>query len=81
MFRKIQMFLYAVTHAHGRLFALTAELGPFHGQLWVGRENPAAVGFSIDVEFTYYAGFPALDASVKAGVIEVQLYLTKNSSE
>ncbi|KKL18536.1 hypothetical protein LCGC14_2474520 [marine sediment metagenome] len=82
MFRRIRDFLYRVTHASGQLFYLTANLGPFDARLWVGREDPDAVAFALDIDLDYGPIFgPQLSARVEVGVIEVQLDLTKNSSE
>ncbi len=84
MLNKIKVFLYLVTHASGRLLDLTADLGPFHSQLWVGREDPNTVSFAI--EATVYYGPPGLSdpslaLSVEVGVIKVELFLTRSSSE
>ena len=80
MFRRIKDFLYAVTHASGRLFDLTAELGLFQLSLWVGREDPDAVNFAVEASLTYgrlYGG-SSLAVAVEVGVIKVELYLTRN---
>ncbi|KKK53564.1 hypothetical protein LCGC14_3093540 [marine sediment metagenome] len=81
MLNKIKAFLYLVTHASGRLLDLTVNLGPFHSQLWVGREDPNTVSFAVEAE-CYYGpyGTPSLAISVRVGVIQVELILTRSSS-
>ena len=81
MLSKVKAFLYAVTHVPGRILGLTADVGPFHVSLWVGREDPKAVGLAADVTLSYWAGFPVLDATVTVGVITVTLSLTKSVKE
>ncbi len=81
MLTKIKSFLYALTHAAGRLFGLTADVGPFRAALWVGRTDSASVSFAADVTLNYHPGYPALAANVSVGVIEVELSLTRNPSE
>lgn len=79
MLNKIKAFLYAVTHASGRVFGVKVHLGPFCLTLWVGREEAAVVRFAIDVEFVYDTpGDPLLDASVEVGVIKVELSLSRS---
>jgi hypothetical protein len=78
MFRKIKDLLYAVVHAHGRLFGLTANLGPIHASLWVGRENPDAVSFALTVALDYGAYLPpALAIEAEVGVIKIAFYLAR----
>ena len=81
MLNKIKAFLYAVTHASGRLFEVTVNFGPLRGQVWVGREDPNSVSFAVEAD-AYYGpyGSPSLNATVRVGVIEVELFLTKNPS-
>ena len=81
MLTKIKSFLYAVTHATGRILGLTADVGPFHASLWVGREDPKAVGIAADVTLSYWGGPPVLDATVTVGVITVTLSLSKSTKE
>ena len=82
MFRRIRDFLYAVAHVHGRLFTLGVEFGPFSAELYVGREEPDAVRFALDVEILYGTfGVPILAAAVEVGVIKVELSLTRSRPE
>ncbi len=82
MFSKIRAFLSRVVHASGKLFEVTVTFGPLHSQLWVGREDPDSVSFLVEANLYYGPhGDPSLAVSVEVGVIKVELYLTKTSSE
>ena len=80
MVHKIGDFLYKVVHVHGRLFFLSADIGPIHSSLWVGREDPCKVRFNIDVDLYYGLDYgPSLNVIVEVGVIRVEFYLRSSS--
>ena len=82
MLNKVKAFLYAVTHATGRILGLKVHLGPFSLDLWVGRVLPTNVAFSVSLDFDYYSlTRPMLMAGVEVGIIEASLTLTRSRPE
>ena len=80
MVRKLGDFLYKVVHVSGRLLFISADIGNIHGSIWVGRENPDGVRFTLDVELNYGPDFgPCLNISVEVGVIKVEFYLANHA--
>ncbi|KKL74751.1 hypothetical protein LCGC14_2061730 [marine sediment metagenome] len=80
MIQKIKDLLYRGVHASGRLFYLSVELGGFTTALWVGREEPDAVRFKVDVELMYGTLGPLmLAASVGVGIITIEFSVMRDS--
>lgn len=78
MFSKIGDFLYKVVHTAGRLFYISADIGAVHTSVWVGRESPDKVRFTLDIDLDYGPDYgPSLNVVVELGIIRIEFYLAK----